>query len=85
MMSASAASSLPASIAAATYDSKDNGREQVSDVVNDTANDDNDNMSNNDVSDNEDGETEVDVFFRDARDIMNRTSLKIGMAAMEVR
>ncbi len=62
-MCAFAASSSAASIAAAIYDSKDNGREQVSDVVHDTTNIVNDNVSNEDTSSNKDKEMDEDSFF----------------------
>ncbi len=77
-MSASAASSSTASIAAAINDSKDDGREQVSDVVHDRTDDDNDVVSDDDVSDNEDEEMDEDVFFWPAQEIMNRSNKKWG-------
>jgi hypothetical protein len=62
-MSVSGDTSSPASIAATINDSKDNGREQVSDVVHNTTNDNNDGMSNDDANNNEDRETDMNVFF----------------------
>jgi hypothetical protein len=43
------------------------------------------NMSNNNASNNEDKEMEAGVFFRDAQDIMNWTSQKVGTDAKEDR
>ncbi len=62
-MSASASSSSAPSITAAIHSSEDNGREQVSDVVHDTTNNVDDDMSDNDASDNKDKEMDEDVFF----------------------
>jgi hypothetical protein len=73
-MSASAASSSAASIPAAINDSKDDRQEQVSDIIDDTTDSNNDGMSDDEGSNDEDGESEADVFFRDAWDITNRTS-----------
>jgi hypothetical protein len=42
-------------------------------------------MSEDDASNNKDKEMEAEVFFRDARKIMNRMSLKIGTAGIEDR
>ena len=39
------------------------------------------NMSDDDANNNEDKEMEADVFFRDARDIMNQMSQKVGTDA----
>ncbi len=47
--------------------------------------DDDDDVSDDNASDDEDKETEAEVVFRDAREIMNRTSLKTGTATMEDR
>jgi hypothetical protein len=55
----------------------------VSDIVNNMTDEDDDKVSNNDASKNKDEETEADVFIRDAQEIMNRMSLKIGTAALE--
>jgi hypothetical protein len=41
------------------------------------------NMSDDDANNNEDKEMEADVFFRDARDIMNQMSQKVGTDAKE--
>ncbi len=82
-MSASVSSSSAASITAAIYDSKDYGREQVSDVVHNTTGNVDDNVSNNDASNNKDKETDEDVFFGVARKIMNQTNKKLDAAATE--
>ncbi len=71
--------------AAAIYNSKDDEQE-VSGVVNETSDDDDNNdASDDDASTDEDEETKAEVFFRDARDIMNRMSPKVGTDAMEGR
>ncbi len=75
-MSASDASSSAASIAAAINDSKDDGREQVSDVVHGRTENNDDVVSNNDMSDNEDEETDEDVFFLAVQEIVNRSNKK---------
>jgi hypothetical protein len=76
-MNASAASSSAASFAAAINDSKDNRREQVSDVFYDMTNKDDDDDY---VSNNENKETDADMFFWVAQ---NRLNKKIGTDAME--
>ena len=56
----------------------------MSDVVDNASNNDTSNdRSDEDMSNEEDEETEVDVFFCNARSIMNRTLQKVGTAAME--
>ncbi len=75
-MSASATSSSAASNAAAINDSEDDGREQVSDVIHDRTNNDNDIVSNDDVSNNKDKEMDEGVFLWAAREIMNRSNKK---------
>jgi hypothetical protein len=84
-MSVSDATSSAAFIAAAIKDREDDGREQVSDVVDDTTNNNIDNVSNDDVKNDKDVETEVDVFFGAAQEIMNQSNKKLGTAAMEDR
>ncbi len=82
-MSASASSSSAASIAAAIYESEDERREQVSDVVHDRTNDEYDGMNDNDTSNNKDEETDEDMIFKAAWEIMNRLNKKTGSATME--
>jgi hypothetical protein len=67
------------------YDSKDDPQEQEVSAGIDNASDDNrsNDGSNDNVSKEEDKEIEADVFFHDTRSIMNWTSQKVGMAAME--
>ncbi len=84
-MSVSDGTSSAASIAAVINDSKEDGQEQVSDLVHNTTNDDNDNVSDNDASDNEDKEMDAVVFFWAAWEILNRSNKKIGTVAMEDR
>jgi hypothetical protein len=81
-MSASAASS--AAPAADIYNSKDDDPTigVVSDVVDNTTSD-SDGTSDDDETSNKDEKTEDSMFLRAARDIMNRTGQKVGMAAME--
>jgi hypothetical protein len=74
-MSVSDDTSSAASIAAAINDSKEDGQEQVSDI-HDTTNDINDNVSDDDVSNDKDKETDADVFFLAAREIMNWSNKK---------
>jgi hypothetical protein len=62
-MSVSDDTSFIASITAAINDSKDNGQEQVSGVVHNTTNDNDDDVSNDDMSVNEDKEMDADMFF----------------------
>ncbi len=57
----------------------------MSDIVHNMTNNNNDNVSNNDASNNGDNETDVDMFFGAAREVMNRSNKKIGTAAMEER
>ncbi len=57
----------------------------MSDVFHDRTDNDNDVLSNNNVSNNKDKETDEDVFFWVAREIMNRSNKTIGTAAMEER
>ncbi len=84
-MSVSDDTSSAASIAAAINDSKDNRQEQVSDVLHNTANGNDDNVSNDDASNDKDKETDTDMFFWAAQEIMNQLNKKIGTAAMEER
>ncbi len=55
----------------------------VSDVSIAASSDNFDNGSNNDLVDDDDGDTEEAVFHCDAWDIQNRTSRSVGTATME--
>ncbi len=72
--------------AAAIYDSKDDPRDKVSDVIDDdTINNNRRNDGSNDDRSNVDEETEDTVFLCAVWDIMNRAGRKVGMAAIEDR
>jgi hypothetical protein len=77
--------SSSAASAAAIYGSEEDKQETV--MLREVSGID-DNMSdyNNDTnSSNNNGETEQDLFFQDTRDIMNRTSQKVGTADIKDR
>jgi hypothetical protein len=59
--------------------------EEVSDVSVAASSDNSDDGSDDDDDDSDDRDTEEAVFLCDARDIQNRTSLCVEMAAMEDR
>jgi hypothetical protein len=81
-----------AAAAADAIDYSDNDDEELSESeeVSDistvaVSSDDSDEDSDEDSDDDGDGDTEEAVFLRDARDIQNRMSRCVGMAAMEDR
>jgi hypothetical protein len=89
--SVSAAAAFSASSAAAIDDSNSNERraseEEVSSNLVVSSNDEDDTTTDeeDDVDDNDDNDDLESIFFRDARDIQNRTSRVVGTVAMEDR